>query len=426
MSIVPTPDDAPTRRLGRLRGLTRRSAGPALPPPGGNSADALFRTVFAQAPIGMMIMNRARVITRANDACGRILGRAAEELAGLSSSDLSLPEERSIGLDLFDEMLTGDLQGYRVEKRLVRPDGTPLWAEITISLIADAPEDSQVIAQIQDVTERKRNEEALVASARELARHAADLERSNAELEQFAYVASHDLSEPLRTVSGFVRLLQERYHGELDDDADTFIDFAVTGTERMQRLIDDLLVYSRAGRADVALEPLGLDEVADLAVTGLSEAIRETRAEVEIEDLPVVLGNRTQLTQLLQNLVANAIKFVPESRAPRVTIAAEAQGDVVVVSVEDNGIGVDPKAAERVFKMFQRLHDRDAYTGTGIGLAIARKIVERHGGRIWHEPVAGGGSRFSFTLPSVPPGTAAHDGPAGSGARTEARAVTSS
>jgi PAS domain S-box-containing protein len=370
--------------------------------------DALFRAVFAQAPIGMLLMNRQRVITRANDACCRLLGRTQEELAGLSSSDISLPEERAVGLDQFDEMLAGERQGYRVEKRLVRPDGTPLWAEITVSLIEDAQEDEQVIAQIQDVTRRKEDEAALAASARELARHTADLERSNAELEQFAYVASHDLSEPLRTVSGFVRLLHDRYRDQLDEDAETFIDFAVTGTDRMQRLIDDLLLYSRAGRADIALEPVPLGEIAEVAAAGLAEAIRDAGAEVEIGALPTVLGNRSQLAQLLQNLVANAIKFVPEDRAPRVSITAEREDGTAVVCVEDNGIGIDPRAGERIFKMFQRLHERDAYSGTGIGLAIAKKIVGRHEGRIWYEPSGGGGSRFCFTLRAVPAPDAAY------------------
>lgn len=411
MPIVPTPDEALTRRLGRLRSLTGRSSPPSSAARG-DPGDPLFRALFDQAPIGMLLMNRERVITRANDACGRLLGRSAAEMEGLSSSDISLPEERPIGLDLFQEMLAGEVRGYRVEKQLVRADGTALWAEITISLIEDAGEREQVIAQIQDVTQRKLDEAALAESARELARHTADLERSNEELEQFAYVASHDLSEPLRTISGFVRLLRDRYHGELDEDADTFIDFAVTGTERMQRLIDDLLLYSRAGRADVPPEAVALGEVAHLTVRALAEAIRESGGEIEVEELPNVLGSRGQLAQILQNLVANAIKFVPEGRPPRVRIGATTGTAAIVIWVEDNGIGVDPKAGDRIFKMFQRLHGRDAYSGTGIGLAIARKIVERHGGRIWHEPADGGGSRFCFTVQPAPEGA---EPPSGSG-----------
>ena len=232
----------------------------------------------------------------------------------------------------------------------------------------------------------------------ELERRATELARSNAELEQFAYVASHDLSEPLRMVTSYLQLLERRYDDALDQDAHEFIGYAVDGASRMRGLIDDLLLFSRAGRAERRSEPVDLAVTADVALRSLAAALEEAGGAVEVEDLPTVAGDPTQLSQLFQNLVANAIKFRGD-QPPRVRISAQEEGPGWRVAIADNGIGIDPAHGERIFKMFQRLHTRDAYDGNGIGLALCRKIVERHGGRIWHEPEPGGGSRFVFTLP---------------------------
>jgi PAS domain S-box-containing protein len=254
-----------------------------------------------------------------------------------------------------------------------------------------------ISAQVGQYLRRKQAEEALAATAAELRRRAADLERSNAELEQFAYVASHDLSEPLRMVSGFVQLLAERYKGRLDSDADEFIGYTVDGVERMQSLITDLLAYSRAGRSteDVAVD---LDEVARDALAALRATVSERGAELEVGPLPVVRGDRRELTQLFQNLLSNAIKFVPEG-TPRVSVRARREDAMWAIAVNDNGIGIEPRHADRIFKMFQRLHGRDDYPGTGIGLAICQKIVDRHDGDIRVGPAEGGGSVFTVTLP---------------------------
>ena len=254
-----------------------------------------------------------------------------------------------------------------------------------------------ISAQVGQYLRRKRAEEALERTAAELRRRADDLERSNAELEQFAYVASHDLSEPLRMVSGFVQLLSERYTGRLDADADEFIAYTVDGVERMQTLITDLLAYSRVGRA-VADEPVDLGEVIEDARAALRAPITERDAEIEVGELPTVIGDRRELTQLFQNLLSNAVKFVPDGR-PKVQVSARRADDTWEVGVRDNGIGIDPEQGERVFKMFQRLHGRDEYPGTGIGLAIVKKIAERHGGDVTVSPGLEGGSEFRVTLP---------------------------
>ncbi len=242
---------------------------------------------------------------------------------------------------------------------------------------------------------RARDAEHAQAQARE------QLERANDDLRQLTYVASHDLTEPLRTTASFVGLLQQRYAGRLDDDADEFIGYAVEGTQRMQTLIDDLLAYSRVGRVDLRVERVDLGAVVRDVLGGLAAAVEAAGARVEVGPLPVVEGDARQLGQLLQNLLANAVKF-GDGHPPHVQVQAERTDDGWTVSVLDDGIGVDPAHAERVFDVFHRLHSRERFPGTGIGLAIAERIVQRHGGRIWVEPGPGGrGSAFRFTLPDA-------------------------
>jgi signal transduction histidine kinase len=227
----------------------------------------------------------------------------------------------------------------------------------------------------------------------------ADLARSNQDLEQFAYVASHDLQEPLRKITSFCQLLQQRYAGQLDERADQYIGFAVDGAKRMQVLINDLLILSRIGRTTGHFEPVSLQACLELAERNLAERIDETGAEVEADgELPTVDGDRALLVSLLQNLVGNAIKFHSDA-LPVVRLSASHQDGDWVITVQDNGIGIEPRFAEKIFVIFQRLHGRDAYGGTGIGLAICKKIVEFHGGSIWLDVAYHPGARFHFTLP---------------------------
>jgi PAS domain S-box-containing protein len=247
-----------------------------------------------------------------------------------------------------------------------------------------------VLGLARDITERHRAEEKLKETL-------ADLARSNEELEQFAYVASHDLQEPLRMVSSYTQLLARRYQGRLDADADEFIAFAVDGANRMQRLITDLLAYSRVGTRGKKFEPTDLAAALGAALVNLKAAIGESGAVVTHDPLPALMADRTQMTQLFQNLVANAIKFHGQE-PPRIHISAKRKENEWEFSVRDDGIGIDPQYAERIFAIFQRLHTREEYPGTGIGLAICKKTVERHGGRIWVESQPGTGSTFHFTI----------------------------
>ncbi len=231
----------------------------------------------------------------------------------------------------------------------------------------------------------------------ELDRRAEELARSNGELEQFAYVASHDLQEPLRMVASFLQLLEKRHGHKLDDDAREYIDFAVDGSTRMQTLINDLLEYSRVGTQGKPLVPVDVSDVVEQALSNLSHAVAETQAKITCDEMPKVTGDDVQLVQLFQNLIGNALKF-SEKEKPKVHIAAERHGAFWRIRVEDNGIGVEARHLDRIFEIFQRLHTRSEYPGTGIGLAICKKIVERHEGEISVESEPDEGSTFYFTL----------------------------
>jgi signal transduction histidine kinase len=241
-----------------------------------------------------------------------------------------------------------------------------------------------------EVAERERAE-------RELQRYSAELERSNQELQHFAYVASHDLQEPLRMVTSYVQLLQHRYRDQLDKDAHDFITYAVDGAVRMKALIQGLLAYSRVGTSGKPFESINSQDILDGTLLNLKMAIEENKAVVTHDSLPVVTADRTQLGQVFQNLIGNAIKFRGPDR-PEIHIGAERQNGEWIFAVRDNGIGIDPQYADRIFIIFQRLHTQEKYPGTGIGLAVCKRIVERHGGRIWVDSEPGQGSTFYFTV----------------------------
>jgi light-regulated signal transduction histidine kinase (bacteriophytochrome) len=248
-----------------------------------------------------------------------------------------------------------------------------------------------MVGVAQDITKRKLAEAALLQRTEELA-------RSNTELVQFAYVASHDLQEPLRMVSSYVQLLARRYAGKLDADADVFIGFAVDGAKRMQHMINDLLAFSRVTTKGHGFEPVEADAALKLALVNLKMAIEESQASVTFDPLPVVNADSAQLTQLFQNLIGNAIKF-RRKEPPKVHVSVEKRAREWEFSVRDNGIGIEPQHLERIFVIFQRLNTAAEFPGTGIGLAICKKIVERHGGNLWVSSQPGAGSTFHFTIP---------------------------
>jgi signal transduction histidine kinase len=269
--------------------------------------------------------------------------------------------------------------------------------ELDRKLTASGPR--EVIDLAADLEAMRRQ---LQLSLDEVSFKAAELQRSNRELEQFAYVASHDLQEPLRKVASFCQMLESRYGGQLDDRGHQYIYYAVDGAKRMQQLINELLMFSRVGQAGTVREPVKLNEIVHRAAEALEATIEDTDAQVVVSDLPTVSGDPTLLTQLFQNLIGNSIKFRRVDENPVVEISAERSGDEWEFTCKDNGIGIAPAYAERVFVIFQRLHPRDAYQGTGIGLALCRKIVDFHGGRIWvdAQDSADQGTTIRWTLPA--------------------------
>ncbi|MEU8589488.1 ATP-binding protein [Streptomyces sp. NPDC048664] len=292
--------------------------------------------------------------------------------------------------------------------RLSADAGRVTRGDFAHRITASGPADLRTLGtDIESMRRRLADELALSEQRRQLLdEQAVDLKRSNEELEQFAYIASHDLQEPLRKVSSFTQLLQRRYRGQLDDRADQYISYAVDGANRMQVLINDLLAFSRIGRVHNALDPVDLHTVLDKTLDTLSISIEEAGARITREDLPTVAGDTTQLGMLWQNLISNAIKFRAPERTPEIHIGVRQGDGLWQFTVTDNGIGIEPEYADRVFVIFQRLHTKDRYPGSGIGLAMCKKIVEHHGGTIRVEPTAEPGTRIAFTLPDTPPADA--------------------
>ncbi|MFR9749496.1 sensor histidine kinase [Nocardia sp. 004] len=314
-------------------------------------------------------------------------------------------------------LLTGVLLTVLIRRLVVRPLNDLTDASLRVAsgdfdhhIDAHGPADLTAVSNavesmrrriVTELATSRTTEAVLAAQKTDLDLQAEELRRSNSELEQFAYVASHDLQEPLRKVASFCQLLEKRYSDQLDERGKQYIDFAVDGAKRMQVLINDLLTFSRVGRISDRNEPVRLDQSLDKALTNLSSSIEDTGTQIKRPDeLPEILGDPTLLTMLWQNLIANAIKFRRPSAAPELTITCAPTDDTEswLLSVSDNGIGIAPEFAEKVFVIFQRLHTRDEYSGTGIGLAICKKIVEYHGGRIWIDTDYTTGTRFCFTV----------------------------
>jgi PAS domain S-box-containing protein len=365
-------------------------------------SEATLRITFATMADGIVITELDEKVTDCNEAILRLTQRSREEILGKPFEDLLAPEFRSVIADAC-KLLVGSVVVFtvpgsekkgsiRADSQLLRKNGERVDIETNISLVENtAGQPAAFLIVARDVTERKQMEAQLATSL-------ADLKRSNAELEQFAYVTSHDLQEPLRMITSYVQIIEEDYKGKLDADADQYIAFTVDGAKRMQTLIDDLLAYSRVGTRGEPFIPTSMNSVLSKATANLEVAIEESHAVVTHDQLPTVLGDESQLIQLFQNLLGNAIKFRGDD-APMIHVGVEETKDGWVFSVRDNGIGIDMKYAERIFTVFQRLHAREEYPGTGIGLAVVKKIVERHGGRIWVESEPAKGSTFYFTLP---------------------------
>ena len=388
MTLVPMhgPADTIVGILGILRDVS-----------GQRSFERRFELVVEACPSGIVMVNSMGSISLVNAELERQFGYERTELIG-SNIEMLLPlQVRGLHRQhrqVFSASPAMRAMGVGRDLFARRRDGSEFPVEIGLTPI-DTGDDHSVLATVVDITSRKQAERAIDLQN-------AQLRRSNAELEQFAYIASHDLQEPLRMVANFTDLLQERYRDRLDEKGHRYIAYAVDGAKRMQVLVRDLLAYSRVGAEEKAFKPVNSAELAAAIVERLSSAIKDCGARVELRELPLVMSDEVELGQVFQNLLSNALKFRSE-RVPDIVIDAVRQEQFFRFSVSDNGIGIDPRFSQRIFQMFQRLHERGKYDGSGIGLAIVKKIVARHGGEIWFESTPGAGTTFYFTLP-VPPG----------------------
>jgi PAS domain S-box-containing protein len=378
----------PKQVIETCRDMTdRRRADEAL-----RASEAKYRTLVENLPQRVFLKDTDCVYVSCNQSYANDLGISPDEIAGRTDYDFH-PPELADKYTADDRRIIQSARTGRIEERYIAEGREVIVQTVKTPVKDQAGNVTGVLGIFWDITQQKRAEEELKRTAEELA-------RSNRELEQFAYVASHDLQEPLRIVGSFTELLAKRYQGKLDDEAREFISFIVDGTTRMQALIRDLLAYSRVGTHGKPFKRADCEAVFERAVSSLQILIGENGAVVTHDRLPTVMADELQLGQLFQNLIANAVKYHREE-PPRVHVSAGRNGNECLFAVRDNGIGIDPEHLQRIFLIFQRLHSDAECPGTGIGLAICKKIVERHGGRIWVESQPGKGSTFFFTIPDT-------------------------
>lgn len=356
-----------------------------------------LRAIFENAALGITELDAQDRITAANRRFEELIGYSQEELRGMSVHELTDPEDRPGTQQLYARLHEAGLDIADYEKRYLRRDGTSVWVHVTVSAIRDDEGHfHRAISTVEDITKRKEAE--------------GELARSNRDLEEFAHVVSHDLQEPLRMVTNFGQLLTARHADKLNEQAREYLAYMIEGATRMNALVAGLLDYSRVGRGGPVLEEVDMRAVLEGVLRNYKMLIETTQATVDTGNMPTVAGNFTQLSQLLHNLIGNALKYRKPGVPPVIAICADRQGEEWLFSVTDNGIGIDPKHFDRLFILFQRLHSREEYPGVGIGLALCKKIVERHGGRIWVESRPGQGSTFFFTVP-VPASKRTGDAP---------------
>lgn len=349
-----------------------------------------FEAVFNSSPSGIIITRNQGEILHTNPAFAEMLGYHPQDLIGKDVFQFTYEPDQQDTLKMVNLLNSGQISEYDLEKRYVRRDGNTFWAKTWVSLMERNGKDVIRVAIVENIDRRKKAEQKLEEKNKELM-------EINQELEHFAYVASHDLQEPLRTVASFIQILEKRYGHLLDEDGQQFMMFVVEGAKRMQSLIRDLLEYSRINRFNTDYEKVDLNEVFQTVNRGLKEKIDSTDAVILAENLPSIQGNKIQLTQIFQNLIDNAIKFRGDKK-PEIIISVKELPSKWEISVRDNGIGISQEYFQRIFIIFQRLHTHEEYSGTGIGLALCKKIIERHGGEIWLDSVPGQGTNFTFTI----------------------------
>ncbi|RYU95360.1 PAS domain-containing sensor histidine kinase [Emticicia agri] len=356
-----------------------------------------FRAAFQFSAIGMAIVGLDGKFIAVNENLCHITGYRAEELRELKFQQITHLDDVETHLRFKKELLAGKRESYQVEKRYIHKDRHVIWVHIAVSLVRHKfGEPLHFVSQIEDITARKRDQLHLMALNQSLNQRAEQLTAINAELEQFSYIASHDLQEPLRMITGFLNQLDKKYKDQLDERARQYINFAVDGASRMRTIILDLLEYSKIGRKEYEVDWVNMNELVQEVVQ--KNIWHEEKEIIVWEDLPTLYGARLPLYQLMQNLISNAIKYQKKEEKPKIRIIATDNHKHWQISVADNGIGIEKQFFDKIFNLFQRLHHKEEYSGTGIGLAICKKIIENHNGKIWVESEYGSGSTFHFII----------------------------
>ncbi|MCR9116873.1 MAG: ATP-binding protein [bacterium] len=365
-------------------------------------SNVVLDRLLQHAPMGVVLVDANRQMLASNRRSQDLLGRTESESLGLPIESFFPNQEQSRVAKLVDSALSAARRPDRITVSFERADGGCRILEATAAAVSRAVQSQSVMIIFEDVTEREEAKIALQQTNEALEMRVQlrteELTRSNNDLEQFAYVVSHDLHEPLRAVAGFTSLLKSRYSDRLDDEGKEFLEITLGGAKRMQQMLRDLLEYSRVGRSDRSFQEVDMNEVYRRVVGNLAWAIDEAKANVSCTTLPTVTGDPTQLLQLLQNLIGNAIKFGGDE-PPKVRVSVAESDGFWRFEIADNGIGMKPQYLERIFVVFQRLHTVDKFAGTGIGLAVCKRIIDRHQGEIGVESKLGEGSTFWFTLP---------------------------
>lgn len=381
--------------------------------------EELFRLIFEQSPLGACIMSLDFTPLKMNNALCNMLGYSKEELLTRKFTEDTHPDDLDMDLELRKQLVAGMIDDYHIEKRYIHLNGEIVWGNVNVSAIKDQNNRLvKILVLVEDITRQKQMEKLFLKrtdkldSIRQildlkmedneevenrLKQLIKELKMSNQELERFAYVSSHDLKEPLRMIISFLQLLKSRYYNNLDQDANDFIDFAVEGAQRMDMMINDLLQFSRVGN-ERDFKYLDCEIVVRNTISNLSQLIENNDATVVHGTLPKIHANEELMNQLFQNLIGNAIKYRRDVK-PHISIDSSEKGDDYLFSVSDNGIGIEKQHLDRIFTVFQRLHSREEYEGTGIGLAISKKIVQQHNGKIWAKSEPGLGTTFYFTIP---------------------------
>ena len=384
-------------------------------------SEQLFRLIFDQSPLGSIIVSLDYGPLRVNDALSRMLGYSKEELLSMRFPEYTHPDDLDADLEQRKLLISRSIDNFVLEKRYIHKNGEIVWGNLYVSAVKNQKDKLiSLLAMVEDITKRKDMEALVNKRTNNLERinkilnveigdnEKAEiklhnliekLKNSNKELEQFAYVSSHDLREPLRMITSFLQLLQKRYSADLDEDANDFINYAVDGAKRMDMVINDLLEYSRIGSEKREFKYLQSEKILETVLINLKPLIDDTNTIITHDPLPRIYANDQQMNQLFQNLIGNAIKYRSKI-TPKIHLSADKHDKEYLFSIKDNGIGIDPKHLERIFAMFQRLHTHEEYDGTGIGLAISQKIVQQHSGKIWAKSEPGKGTTFYFTIPN--------------------------